>query len=393
MPERASRIAVLSKTLAFAMAYVLAIVLFHRFYLAARIASRQMSVAMAIAFVQCAAITAMLSFSFFLKLVRQLRTSRATRVKPRIRELLAVHAAGTDRGGEIRRHWDINPREVEECLVEFLRMVRGLGRETLSQLAADLHLIEKWQRQYRSRSTGKRKDAVAHLALISRRLAGKVLRAALLDRDESVRLHTARVMIGNSDPEELAQAFGLAVNGSLVTRMVLAEDLRPHALDLAKDTIPAVLACGASEPTLAALEIVRAWNRFVPLPEVYALLRHPNPAVRSAALGVLPLAPRSPHLETEILEALNSPVEEVRSAAAKIAAIMGVREALPLLASCLHEAHEQTAGAAAYALSQLGPDGCRILEQEMLGGSPLAASVALEALERIRISPRQTVVA
>jgi len=49
--ERTSRISVLSKTLAFGMAYVLVIVAFHRWYLAPRMSSLELSVAVAIAFV------------------------------------------------------------------------------------------------------------------------------------------------------------------------------------------------------------------------------------------------------------------------------------------------------------------------------------------------------
>ena len=60
-----------------------------------------------------------------------------------------------------------------------------------------------------------------------------VLQLAMTDPDESVRLHTARHMVSNLQPGELPQVFNLVVNRSLVARMVLAEDLRPYALELA----------------------------------------------------------------------------------------------------------------------------------------------------------------
>ncbi|MCU1272894.1 MAG: hypothetical protein JWO48_325 [Bryobacterales bacterium] len=389
--ERITRVAVFSKTVAFSLSYALVIWLFERFYLSSRITSRALSMAVAVAVVQCAAITAMLGFSFFTKLVRQLRTSRAERVKPRLRELLALQAAGTDGIDEIRRLWNMYPREVEECIVEFLRLVRGRGREALSRCVIDLGLIEKWQRQYRSWNAATRASAVVNLASVSRRLSAHVLHLALLDRDESVRLHTARAMISNLEPGELAQVFGLAVNGPLVTRMILAEDLRRYALDLAKEAIPAVLTCGVSGPVLSALQMVRAWGKFLPLSEVYPLLRHPNPAVRAAAFDVLPLVPQAEPMKTEILYALNDRFEEVRSAAARAAATIRVYEAVPLLARQLQESHTTTALAAASALADLGADGCRILEEETIAGSPLTASVALEALERVRIASVETV--
>jgi HEAT repeat protein len=137
--------------------------------------------------------------------------------------------------------------------------------------------------------------------------------------------------------------------------------------------------------------MVRAWGKFLPLSEVYPLLRHPNPAVRAAAFDVLPLVPQAEPMKTEILHALNDRFEEVQSAAARAAATIRVHEAVPLLARQLQESHTTTALAAASALADLGADGCRILEEETIGGSPLTASVALEALERVRISSVETV--
>jgi hypothetical protein len=117
--------------MAFGMAYVVVIVAFHRWYLAPRMVSRALSAAVAVALVQCATIIAMLGISFLLKLTGQFREARSARVSPRIRELLALHAAGNDRAAEIGRVRRGYPREVERCLVEFLRMVRGRGCETL----------------------------------------------------------------------------------------------------------------------------------------------------------------------------------------------------------------------------------------------------------------------
>ncbi len=389
--ERKSRISVLCKAMAFGMAYVLVIVAFHRWYLAPRMASRALSVAVAVALVQCVTIVAMLGISFLLKLTGQFREARSARVSPRIRELLALHAAGNDRAAEIGRLRRAYPPVVEQCPVEFLRMVRGRGCEALSALAADLGFIQKWRRDYRARGISRRKKAVAHLALVSRKFAGPTLLGALHDEDETIRLHAARDMIRNADSAELSQIFGLAVNGSRVTRMVLAEDLRPHALELSKEAIPAALTSGVPSRTLAALDILRAWSKFLPVPQVYELLRHPDPAIHAAALDVLPFVPRLASLEGEVLSALNHPDEEVRSAAARAAASIGVTSAVPLLAHRLHDQDPRTASAAAHALAQLGSDGCRILEQEMLTGSLLAASAAIEALQRVHFSPAETV--
>jgi hypothetical protein len=286
--ERSDRILVLSKTLAFGMAYLLAIVSVNRYYLNPRVVSRELSLAMSIALVQCATISVLLAFSFCKKLARQVGESRAARVSPAIHELLAMQAAGTNHLEDIRQIQVAYPREVEQCLVAFLRMVRGGGREVLAQLAFDLRLIQQWQRQFRSRNLATRKRAVAHLALVPRKFAGDVLQRALLDPDESVRLHTARHVVSNLEPGELPQVFALVVNGSLVARMVLAEDLRPYALELAQGAIPAVLAGGSPAAVHASLQVLRAWGKFLPLPQVYPLLRHADAAVRVAALEIVP---------------------------------------------------------------------------------------------------------
>ncbi|HXJ39482.1 MAG TPA: HEAT repeat domain-containing protein [Bryobacteraceae bacterium] len=381
----------MSKTMAFGMAYVLVIVAFHRWYLAPRMVSRALSAAVAVASVQCATIVAMLGISLLLKLMRQFREARAARVSPHIRELLALHAAGNDHAPEIGRLRRVYPREVEQSVVEFLRIVRGRGCETLSELAADLGFIQKWRRDYRAHGISRRKTAVAHLALVSRRFAGPALLGALMDDDETIRLHAARDMIRNADPVELAQIFGLAVNGSRVMRIVLTEDLRPHALELAKEAIPAALTSDEPSRVLAALDVLRGWSKFLPVPQVYGLLRHTDPAINAAALDVLPFVPRLAQLEAEVLSALNHTAEEVRSAAARAAASIGVTSAVPLLAQRLHDQNPRMAAAAAHALAHLGSDGCRILEQEMLTGSLLAASAALEALQRVHFSPTETV--
>jgi len=64
---------------------------------------------------------------------------------------------------------------------------------------------------------------------------------------------------------------------------------------------------------------------------------------------------------------------------------------VPALARRFREDHSRTAWVAGRALAELGRKGCRVLERETLAGSPDAASLALEALERIRISRTRTV--
>lgn len=381
-----------AKTVAFSTVYVAAIIVLHEWLLARGVVSRDLSLALAVALVQCVAIMTMLGISFCRKFAGALLMARAARAQPRIREVLARHAAGTDQAQQILLLWQKFPKEVEECLVEFLSTTLGSGRDALSDLAAGLGLPRKWQSQYSSRNVAKRKRAVARLSLISRTLAGETLQRALLDPDESVRIHTACAIVENCEFGETVDVFRLAVRGSLVTRMILTEALRPHALELCREAIPAALSSADAEQCIAVLDMLRAWGKFFPLREVYPLLRHADARVRVAALQVLPHVERMNRFEAELLNALNDPVEEVRAAAAETAAAMQADAALPALVRCLHHDHPKSAAAAALALAQMGPEGCQALEQEMLTGSSLSASVALEALEQSYLSRLEMVV-
>lgn len=386
-----SRAPVIAKALGFSLVYAAAIVLFDSLYLTRRISSREISAALAIALVQCVAIVTLLGFSFCAKLWRELLDSRDARVRPHVRELLGAHAAGIDRRAEIRRIAEKYPREVEACVVEFLGMLRGGGRETVSRLASELGLIRRWKTQYRSRHVLRRRQAIARLALVDQSLAQETLRTAMADPDESVRLHTGRALLLNCQPGQAADVFRLAVTGSLITRAILTEDLRPHAMELA-DVILRTLCSGNEDRVVAVLEMVHSWNTFLPLPYIYGLLRHQNARVRTAALRVLPEVPRLHQLESEILYALGAAEQEVRAAAAMTAGRMAVAGVLTALARLVHEDCSDAAAAAAWALAQFGTAGRQVLEQETFTGPPLAASVALEALEQAQVSGNELAV-
>ena len=393
MSARAARFVVFAKTLAACAAYAGAIFLTDSFYFARKIRTRELSIGMAVAFVQCAVICCLLAFSFLKKWIEQVRDRNAERVRSRVRELLAQYAASSGTSRTLVELARTHPGAVEECLLESLRAVRGSGRQFISRLAGEIGLHRKWRKEYRSRHRSRRKNAVARLALLSRDLSGDTLRLALADPDESVRLHTARAVLQNCQPGEAGEIFRLAVEGSELTRIILSEELRPYVLELLTEAIPAMLESADSKKVLATLEMLHAWGKFLPLNGIYPLLRSHSAPVRAAALRVLTLVPRLDSLHAEILSGAGDPDPAVFCAAAAAASALGVLAAVPELARRLHQNDPRTAPSAAQALARLGAEGCRTLEQETLTGSPFASSIALEALESVRTSRLEMVAA
>jgi len=384
--ERQARVAVFAKTVATCAAYAAGIFLADSLYFAKRIRARELSIGVAVAFVQCAVIFCMLAFSFLKKWVQQVQDRNAERVRPRIRRLLGQYSAGNVSPEHLLELSRTDASAVEECLLESLRAMRGSGRQVISRLAVETGLDRKWQKEYGSNHISRRKNAVARLALLSRDLSGETLRLALADPDESFRLHTARAVVQNCHPGEAGEILRLAVEGSDITRIILCEELRPYILELVTDAIPAMLGSPDTKKVLATLEILHAWGKFLPLTGIYPLLQNHSAPVRAAAFRLLTLVPRLDSLNAEILHGVSDPDTTVCCAAATAAADLGMHAAVPELARRLHQDDPRTASAAAQALARLGAEGCRMLERETLNGSPLASAVALEALESARTS-------
>jgi len=135
---------------------------------------------------------------------------------------------------------------------------------------------------------------------------------------------------------------------------------------------------------VATIEIVTAWGKCLPLPDLEPLIRHEDAAVRAAALALVPQVGSPKELEPELVLSLLEENETVRAAAARAAGKLRSASAVPALQVCLEKSGAEATLAAAYALAQSGPEGCRALEQEVLRTSAFSASAALEALEQVK---------
>jgi HEAT repeat protein len=147
--------------------------------------------------------------------------------------------------------------------------------------------------------------------------------------------------------------------------------------------LPEALAGQEPKYVRTALEIVRAWGRALPIP-VRPLLEHDDPGVRTAALAILPQVGCPRDHESEVRRLLSDAHEGVRAAAAEMAGRLRLVSALPDLRRCLRDGGPESSVAGAYALARLGPEGCDLLEHEILYSRTSSAAVALEAIEQLK---------
>jgi hypothetical protein len=307
---------------------------------------------------------------------------------PQIREALVDYLSGSNDQTRIRGFVESNRTELIDALLEFHGTVGGSARDRLCDLALELSLVHDWCHDAASKDQLVRRKAYARLSFVCayepcRRLAGDLLLQALKDADPEVRLFAARALVQSGTIDELGQVFLLAVSGSLLIRVLLAEDLRRHATGLCERTIPEVVAGDNLRATVAALQILVAWERAIPLPNLHKLLESQNREVRLEALRLARLVPLTAENRTALLRYLREGDEEENTIAALTAGRLRLQEALPSLARCLRTGTSELAAIAASALAEMPPKGWQTLQQ-IAAGDDTAALIAAAALDRGR---------
>ena len=322
---------------------------------------------------------------------QQKRKQAAEMVRPEIARALVEYVAGNEDLTAIRAFAETHREELEDGLLQYQAALSGGGRDRLADLAIELSLVQRWCQETRSRSVARRRTALSRLAMVaahepSRRVASDTLLEALDDSDREARLEAARTLIHSGDTEVIVEIFRLATTQPMIVRAVLADDLRRYALDLCQAAVPAALESGDNRRVQAALEILAAWERALPLTGMAALARHRDPAIRVLALKVLPLVPASRDGADAVLEGLGDTEDEVAAAAAAAAARLKLDAAMVPLARCLRLGKINLARSAAAALAGMPPRGWETLEELSRSANAITASAALEALERARKS-------
>jgi hypothetical protein len=293
------------------------------------------------------------------------RATDAAALRPYIREALLTYLTGGANLDQLR-DWAKTHREVLiESLLEFRTTVSGGARDRLWDLGLELGLVHDWTSAAHDRDPRVRRAAFDRLALACayepcRRVAGELQRIAADDPDSGVRLAAARGLAQSEDPKDAELAFQIAVSSDLLSRIILTEALRPHAVALCGSVVPEALHAGDEKHLVAALEMVTGWGRAVPLFELHRLADEGSKAVRLLALRALPLAPSLPENRQVIVRAVSDPDPEIALVAITAASLLQIREARQALVQ-----HSRSGGAA---LAKAASDALAALpvEREML---------------------------
>ena len=330
---------------------------------------------------------------FELALVRGRRRRRAMeaseQIRPRINQALVAHLAGANELQQLSEFQEKAPRELAAAILSYQDAISGSARDSLCELTMQLGLVHKWRGEIRTKDVQQLRQVYAALAFVSayepcRRVTDVILAEALDHRDRDVRLLCAQALAEFGDRRTVERIFQLALQETLLGRILLTEPLRRHSMELCRRALPEALQSEDPDILLGALEVILAWERALPISGLEPHFQHPRREIRVAALRCAPFAIATPELEAAVAKALDDSETEVSIAAAAAAARLRVPGALPSLGRCLHSGIAPLARTAAGALAALPPSGHVTLEKAAASEEPVAAAAATEVLSRIR---------
>jgi hypothetical protein len=330
---------------------------------------------------------------FAVALMRGIKRRKEARLsaelEPVIREELAAYVSGAGNLPKLKELCERSRRDVSDVLMSFQGTVAGGALALLCQSSIELGLIHDWCAEARAKHPIRRRRAFDRLAFMCafepcRRLAGDLLREALDDPDPEVRFYACRSLAQTGSMAQIGRLFEASLSQPLLTRILLTEVLRRFAVPLCEREVMLALNSENTERVLACLEMLVAWERAVPIPDLHILIRSPDRRIRLLALRLAPLVP----LETVDLNAIIPMVMDSDLEAATGAAVLlgrlRVEDALPTLARSLRFGDATLARASAEALALMPPKGWTTLQEMSSSSNPLAAGVASEALAQVR---------
>ena len=329
--------------------------------------------------------------AFAIAMLRSALQARRTRlsaaIRPAIQESLLTCLAGGSDISTLRRFAKTNRTELETALLAFETTVRGESRDRLWKLALDLGLTHQWCQEAQSKDAGRRRNAFARLAVVatyepSLRLSNEILLAGLDHPDQETRREAARALAHSGVIGRTSRLFRFCVSDSPLTRILLAEDLRPLAFPLCADVLPEALRSNDTEFVLGALQVLLSWERALPLEDIGPVAEHKDPVIRTHAMRLLALLPASPANVQRVLQGLAESDTGVRAAAAASAGRLRLDAAMPALARFVRLGPSEIATVAADALAAMPPRGWQALEEFSAYTDPVTAFIARAALER-----------
>ena len=328
---------------------------------------------------------------FAVTLLRSLKWRKRARisakVQPLIRQELIAFVAGSDNHTVIKQYLSKSRRDVADAMLSFQGTVAGGARDRLCELTIDHGLLKEWCNDARSKDPMRRRTAFARLAFVCtyepcRRIAGDILAGALNDPDTEVRFYAWRSLVQSGTIEEIEQLFEAALSQTLLVRILLTEELRRFAVPLCERAVVWALESNDSEHILAALEMLVAWERAVPIPDLGRLILHNDRRIRIQALRLAPLVPLEEDDYGAIIRMLVGDDPDAAVEAARALGRVHFEGALPGLARALRSGNALLARTAADAMAQMPPKGWATLEEMTTSPNPITAGAAGEALDR-----------
>ena len=317
------------------------------------------------------------------------RRAASAAVRPKLQAALVEFLTGGADDSVFRGYIRTHPDDVAASILLFQTTVGGSARDRLCNLALNLGLVRQWYDEGRSRDLARRRAAFASLAFVCayepcRRVAGDLLLEALKDGDEDVRLSACRGTLLAGGEDRVEYVFALAIQTSLLTRIVLTEALRDHALELAAGPVGEALHSDDAHRVRATLEILVAWERAIPLEELREFLEHRDRDIRVLAFRLASFVSFNFESRLALVRSLHDADAEIRGLAIIAVGRQKMTEAIPELALCLRREGLEQARHAARALAALPPAGWRALEELSASSNPVTALAAGEALARAR---------
>ena len=320
-----------------------------------------------------------------------LRAQRAAAAAIRAKlqaSLVEFLAGGTDES-LFRSHIRTHPADIAEVILLFQTTVGGSARDRVCDLALRLGLLHRWSEESRARDVVRRRAAFASLAFACvyepcRRVGGDLLIRAVNDGDEEVRLSACRGLALAGDAEHVQDLFALAIQSDLLTRVVLTEHLRPHALALSAGPVQEALDSSDPSRVRATLEILVAWERAIPLEKFGDFLEHRDREIRLLAFRLAAFVAIDSNGRLALLRALLDADTEARRLAIVAVGRQKITDAVPALELCLESGGPEEARLAASALAAMPPQGWRMLREQSASSNPFTKLAAEEALARAR---------
>jgi hypothetical protein len=346
-------------------------------------AARLLPLATSLAVVPLVLVMVLAIGSIIAKSFRYAARVRAGGISPEIRETLASVAAGD--GDRERLKWLAQqyPRPFEIIFTEFLASFGGQINAELRVLALELGLAERWRHGTRSRNFLVQKMALANLGRIGLAIDPKLLQHPL----EQTRIEAACALLASGFKDAPAQVFKMLPDQSLLGRILLADSLRPFATEICERYMADGIRSADIRRARASVELLRAWERWIPIDGFSRLVAERDIDLRLAALPALRYASATEQeAAQEVFALLEFPDERTHAPAAKAASDMGILASIPLLLSQLRKGGPASALAAGKALAEMGREGQDLLENEILTSA--RPQYALQALEQSLVAER-----